>query len=383
MRVCFFSDNLPPMRCGVGDYVSNLAKNISKDNEIYFATFTKRSNEKNVFVLRKNNYVKELINHVKKSDIDLVHFHIAYSITKNPILNLSYFRSVKILMKLGIKVVVTFHQFPNKDISRGLAYSINKNFSIKLINKVRYFVDYYFGKLYSRGIKYVDYVYVVDPKYIELISGVRNKAKISVLPVPSNIEKAKYTEEEMKIFKEKIGFKSTKDYISFFGMLYQEKGFEDILEIIRKTDYHLLYIGSLKFDNLYRKSLEKLINEYHIKDKIISTDYLTQNEVGMALQLGVASIFPFINGYSSKNGSVNAALTQGVFTITTTLDKNELGYDKRKNICFVEPHDVNSMIDAIQKYREIRITPKRGNLTSWEDVASRHVAIYRELLEEK
>ncbi|MBB6693251.1 glycosyltransferase [Cohnella xylanilytica] len=369
--VLHITENYPPFHCGVGDYVSKLITYERKSGiRSYVGMINGQADNTTVFAVdtkAKRKYLKDLI---KKINPDVLHFHIAYSphkIIKN---GLSYDLLPYYSKSNNRKIILTYHQYPNWTI--GLKALKRKD--ISLVNIIRIPIDWCAGLLYKAFHKKIHSVVVVDDTYSKLMSR-RVREKIEKIDIPSNINKREVSNKEIENFKSKFKMNSGK-WIGFFGFLFKEKGFEDLIEVVKKTNYNLLYVGEIVPDNVYRKRILERIENENLKERITVTGYLEEEEVPVAIRSCGAFVLPFISGYSTKNGSLKAIMNEGTFIVTTTLENNEKGYDSNRNSYFVAPSDISGMIDALNEYYG-RSSSNSYGAEQWEDVIEIYGRLYK------
>jgi len=86
--------------------------------------------------------------------------------------------------------------------------------------------------------------------------------------------------------------------------------------------------------------------------------------------------FPFIHGAEIWNTSIQAAVAQGTFVLTTSKEKH--GYDEQANIYYAVPGNYEEMRIALDKHIGRRNpNPPRYD---WEEIASAHLDLYKNIL---
>ena len=120
--------------------------------------------------------------------------------------------------------------------------------------------------------------------------------------------------------------------LGFFGGIYPGKGIEGLIELWseleqeypNKFQYYLLggFPQNLTsaFDD-YQASIQKLINEKQLQDKIVITGFLPENEIEKKLDLIDIAVLPYEDGLTLRRGSFLAFLGRNVAVVTSSGDE--------------------------------------------------------------
>ena len=105
--------------------------------------------------------------------------------------------------------------------------------------------------------------------------------------------------------------------------------------------------------------------------------FLPEDRLASTLAASDAVVLPFRDGAAAWNTSIDGAVAQGTFVVTTSMTTS--GYNKDKNIYFARPGDVDEMTSAIQKHAGYRIASKQPR-SEWKNIAEQHLNVYRQLI---
>jgi glycosyltransferase involved in cell wall biosynthesis len=323
-------------------------------------------------------YYKELYEVVKTERPDIFHCQVAISLSKSQKWIFSILYLSKLLKKEfqdKIKIVYTFHQFPCQFFSFKF---VKKDLSSLLIALIKHFYSFFLKTIYnSYFAKFVDFIIVVDNNYYLHI---HNKDKVKFIPVPPNIPKIEISLEEKQMLRKKFGFKDEDIVLGYFGKIFEEKGFEDVIRVLSKIpNGKLLYIGKMVGNRFLLKKIKLLIEKLNLAGKIVETGFLSSIEVAKCLNILDAYVSLFKEGVSTKNASFLAAKLQGIFCIVTSLTKR--GYYSQENTYYVSsPVNIDEVVKIIMEYKGKKINTSELDLPNWEKIAKEHIKVYGELL---
>jgi glycosyltransferase involved in cell wall biosynthesis len=162
--------------------------------------------------------------------------------------------------------------------------------------------------------------------------------------------------------------------LAFYGFVSPIKGLEFLLEIVAKMKVKLLLACDLNHDNAYHRTLLDLISSLKIASKISILGFLPDRELSIILAASDAIVLPFRDGAQDCNTSIDGAIAQGTFVLTTSTDHN--GYNKDKNIYYAGLGDVSEMANAIEKYAGHRTLCNQTE-SKWRNIATQHLEIYK------
>jgi len=162
----------------------------------------------------------------------------------------------------------------------------------------------------------------------------------------------------------------------YYGFVAPLKGIEVLLEIVAKTKAQLLMACDFQQSDSYHQSLLNLIYEMGIESRVTVVGFLPDEQLSCILAASDAVVFPFRDGALACNSTIDGAVAQGAFVLTTSLV--DCGYNKDRNIYFAKPGNVEEMIASIQRYAGYRI-PCKPSTSEWRSIAEQHLNIYKQL----
>lgn len=360
----------PPSKCGVGDYTDRLCQALALHGmEIHAITSYSENNKydnigsiKVYPVIEKwdfsaRNKIDELIGSIKPDILHIQYPSDEYG--KSTFIN---FLPMLMKRKHKLKVVETVHEYMNYT-SKG-----------KLRNVVNY--------------KASDAIIVVEKRYITEIKGflslISKSLNIQYIPISSNIPKINIDNTERDHIRNKLGVNKEEILISYFGFVNMQKGFEVLLEALKKlksknVKLRLLCIGELNLDNEYHASIRGLIAGLHLEDNIIFTGFIEEpSTVARYLSATDVCVLPFAEGVSERNGSFLAAANQDIPIITTTRDIQES--PAFNNVYYVPINNSDAIVEKIVQMDKSSSISKRNVVISWDEIAERTLALYEKIL---
>jgi len=307
MKILILSGAFPPDKCGVGDYTSKLYDALLKtkvDGDIYLlSSHELLKNGKRVSLRPKPllwNFfeVKQIIREIKQINPDIINLQFP---TARYRMSVSILFLVFFLKQLGFRIVTTLHEY---------------SFSPKLAQLRTNFI-----------IMSSDKLIVVDEKYKSDIANRKlcESKSILYIPIGSNIERSEL--DAAGIQKVRGQYLTTKGLlIGYFGFIFPAKGIESFIKLGKSLkqqnrNFKIVIAAELNSKNSYHQQLKKLIQMSNLDEDLVVTGYLPANKIADILKSMDVVIFPFTHGISTKNGSVLAALNQGVNVISTKSDR--------------------------------------------------------------
>ena len=353
MKICFVVGAFPTMKCGIGDYTSKLASELS-------------NNGHDISIITSRKALKTLNNNIK-----------IYNIVEN-----WNFRNLRNILKTisEIQPDVVNIQYPSKEYKKNiminiLPFFIKTRIKCKLIETIHEFSIFTFlGKIrnYVSFIK-ADDIVVVEEEYIPMIKMLNKKKKLSYIPIASNIKTSEISVKEEMEIKEELNVGKNK-LISYFGFVSESKGIEELFYAIQKIpEAKLLFIGELNKEDEYQKSLMDLAEKMDINDRIITTGFLEEEKVANYLKLSDVCVLPFKNGVSNRNGSFLAAYNQNIPIVTTTKKDS---YEK-DNVYYVNVNKKEEVVEKIKIALNNKETINRKIIT-WDEIAKKYIELMEE-----
>jgi glycosyltransferase involved in cell wall biosynthesis len=167
--------------------------------------------------------------------------------------------------------------------------------------------------------------------------------------------------------------------IVFFGFVYPAKGVEFLFKAADPARHHLVLICDLSEADPYQKQILDLARTDGWAGHVTVTGFRPAGEVSRILAAADAAAFPFREGGGIWNTSLQGALAQGAFVLTTSRERH--GFDAADNIYYARPDDVEDMRQALLSHsgrRAARAGPRE--FASWDEIADAHVRLYASLL---
>lgn len=360
MRVLLISGSLPPMKCGVGDYTANLANALMECKGIAVAVLTDQAAvpipKEFVFEVLpiargwKMADLNRIARTVRHWAPDVIHFQYptqGYGREYLPWLLPAFFRF------FNIPVVQTWHEYHLDKAKRNI---LNAVLSGGLI--------------------------AVRPNYKDTMPGwyrwlIRRKC-FEFIPNASAIPKVCLTESAQIDEKSRVGA-TANNLVVYFGFLLPAKRVELIFEIADPAQDHLVLICDLDPQDEYHRKIQDRMRDPAWSGKVTLTGFLPADKVGSLLAAADAVVLPFREGGGEWNTSIHAAVLQGSFVLTTSIQHK--GYDASQNIYFAAPEDVADMRSALRTFSGKKASAESNNsVYDWKAIADRHKALYQTVL---
>lgn len=351
------------MKCGVGDYTERLAAALAKSPEHSVGVLTRSAGtappENRGYALFpgiRRWSVTELqaaVSAITSFRPDVVHFQFPAR---------GYGRLQWILPGIlrlkGFKVFLTLHEYFEIRDARSLLTATMFFPNLLSASAVSVTIEDYKGRIPC------GYQWVLRSKPVRYI------------PIASNIDTVFFSEEERRIVRKKYGVvREGEAMIAYFGFVSPPKGVESIFEIADPRSHRIVLACELSDSDPYHRSITERIVKPPWKGRVAVTGFLEGEEVGRLLAASDAVIFPFRQGIRVGHGSLEAALAQGTFTLTTCRFRK--GYDPQENIYYAHPGDMQEMRKALGTYLATRV-PRSEDHTKkkWQLIVEAHVGLY-------
>jgi glycosyltransferase involved in cell wall biosynthesis len=380
MNIYIISGTFPELHCGVGDYTFCLCKELKKYNLALSVITTKSPHVKSLEGVRIIQLIESwnflslfsLLGFFRKNQADIVHIQYPTQSYKHKAMINIFPIFLKIFLP-KIFLIVTIHDIKTAHIFNKLRAIPFLIFSDKIILTV---------------IEEKEYLAKKFPFL---------QSKLEVIPVGSNIEPLKFSIEERKKIRQKLGVKEDETLLSNFGYILSKKELEDLLCSTKSLNEEglkvkLIFISDFSPQtNKYHRQLKDLVSSLNLDSLIIWTGYCLQEEVSKYLQSSDICVQLYGDGVSFRRTSFLAALCHGL-PIVTSIDK-ELpdGLNDTENILAVSQGDVKQLTDAIKKIitseelrRKLCANAKELSRSfSYESIAKKHFMLYQNLLKNR
>ncbi len=360
MRLLMITGTFPPLQDGVGGYTETLVTALSRQPGVEVGVLTDRAvsvrgpgDPFRLFPVidewRAAEFSK-VASVVREFRPDLVHIQYPTLTYRNWLPWLLPLR----LQWLGLPVVQTWHE---RKVAHGWA-------RVALAA--------------ARGG-----IIVVRPGYLAQLPWRRRAMlrhrQFEYIPNASTIPKAVFAPGEREALRASLAPRE-EALVVYFGFIFEHKGIDDLLEAMDFSRQHLVLVGpSLSSDRYQGELLERVARE-PLAGHVTVLGYLPAEKVAQVLAVADAVALPFRLGGGIWNTSLHAAVTQGVFTLTTSHERR--GYDPVQNVYYAQPRNVAEFREALGLYlgRRNPHPDPSGMPPTWEDVARRHLEFYQRYL---
>ncbi|MGQ5712412.1 glycosyltransferase [Desulforudis sp. DRI-14] len=180
--------------------------------------------------------------------------------------------------------------------------------------------------------------------------------------------------------------------LCYFGFLNKSKETSFLIEVLSSLrqvnlPVRLVFIGGISSEDEAR--LRALAMEKGVADLINFTGFCSPEEVSRQLAWADVGLFPFKDGVSLRRASFIAAMQHGLAVVTTRVgDYLPPGLQDGENVLLVPAGDREAFLQAVRRLaldselrRQLGTNAKYwGAAFTWEAIARRHIALYRQLV---
>lgn len=355
MRILFVTGSYPPMKCGVGAYTQKLAHSLALRGECKVMVLTdRRANGANIpgdveihpviegWALQN---LMRLVLEVRRLRPEVVHIQYptqGYS-------GRGIFLLPLILRALGFPCVHTWHE--------------------PVLGRQ--------GLLLALGLDHLVFVKRDLEQHLSAVIRwlLRNKDAVWI-PAASMLPAVQLSQSERTSIKERYAAVD-ECLLVFYGFLAPLKGIETLLELVARTRSRLVLASDIQTDDGYHQTILERLDSLQIRHRVHITGFMPDMELAMLLASADAAVFPFKDGAADWNTSIDGAVAQGVFVLTTT--RGERRYDRDRNIFYAGVDSLDEMKVALQRYASSRVDIKPADV-AWNEIATAHEKIYRKLM---
>lgn len=370
LKICFIVGNLPPVKCGIGDYTYRLLEELEKDDNLELSVITSSYSYHKFSKIKLYNLIdvwnfsawKIIKNLIKKISPDIIHY-------QHP-------------SKLYKKYLFQFY----------LPYLAKKNFrKIKFLTTIHEFTESpFYAKLWLKLLlklnNYIIFTNLHDFKHAIKVANIKSK----IIPIGSNIKPNKFDANLLKQEKRKI-LKDNELLLGYFGTINRDKGLDILIKALnflkneQKTKIKLCIIGELSNEIRYHRYIKNLINKYNLKNDVYLTGYLKNDEISKWFNLFDICVLPFKQGASLRRGSLITALVHNIPVITTKGKNNNILTDNNNVVYFNNLTELIAKINRLKNdkifYQKIKNgTQQVSKNFSWPLIAKKTIEFYNEIL---
>lgn len=233
---------------------------------------------------------------------------------------------------------------------------------------------------------------------------------LHLIPIGSNIPTTPPVGFDRGAWRERMGVDQDEVLLAYFGFLAHTKGVDLLFEAFRqllrqRSDIKLAMIGGMEGSSdsshrAYARQIRAMADEPAFRGHVIWTGFNVSTEVSANLQASDICVLPFREGASLRHGTLVAAITHGLPTVTTALPPpirskaatrrlpGVVRLVHRGNAYLVQPDDADALHEGIAELindpglaAQIsvgarQIAPQFG----WESIARETLAAYNAIL---
>ena len=232
--------------------------------------------------------------------------------------------------------------------------------------------------------------------------------RLQSIPIGSNIEGVRLSEEERQQRRIMRGYKKADLVLAYFGFLNRSKGGKALIQTLHRLaqqqqdlgNVYLLMIGervgaSDVTNYAYLQEVEALIAELGLTAHVQWTGHQPQAEVSADLNACDVLVMPYADGASLRRGTLMAGLANGCAIVTTTPQAPLPELVDGEDLCYVayEPPEkgtqgstVIALAEAVRRLvsqpelmARLRVNAyRKSQLFSWQTIAQQHLDGYHE-----
>ncbi len=398
MRIALVTGEYPPMRGGVADYTAIIGDNLAKLGVDVTVLTSRRADDGRDGAVRVDPSVatwswrcwSDLARHARQFRPDLIHvqyqtgaFDLQIGINLWPWLG--QFRRMP-------PVVVTFHD-------------LKEPYILPKLGRLRHIATHLLAAGAGAVIatNHEDYGRLSGGFATGRTSRAWGSRPLAAIPIGSNIPVEPADPRRTRDWRRRLGAAADELVIGYFGFLGPTKGGADLVEAFQSSlragvNARLAMVGASRGDSETafageEGAIRARLAEPTLADRVTWTGYLPAREVGYALQALDLICLPFTEGGSLRHGTLVAALTHGVPTVTTRpSESRELSglpiLRDGVSALLVSPRNPRALGEAIRRAAadpRLRATLAQGaaeiaDCFSWESIARQSLALYRNVL---
>lgn len=358
MRVLIITGSYPPMKCGVGDYTCHLAEALAEEEGISPAVLTDvsagSSNAVDGVTLFPivNGWTLSCAASIQRTvrgwKPDLVHIQYPTQGYKGRFLS---YQLPMMIKATGLPIVQTWHEYkPHGSITVFVNALLTRGFIVVRPDFEKNSSSYYQWIFRHRPFRFI--------------------------PNAPTIPVVLLTEEQRSSIRREM-FPDADHVVGYFGFVSPAKNITALFEIADPAKHHIVLACDLDPSDPYHAEIIKRTRSETWKKKVTVTGFLPPLEVAKILATADAMVFPFREGTGAWNTSIQGAVAQGTFVMTTSRERN--GFDEKRNIFYAAPGDLTGMREALACHMGRRALPQDIS-GDWSSIAREHVRFYRELL---
>jgi glycosyltransferase involved in cell wall biosynthesis len=374
MRIGIITGEYPPLQGGVGAHIDVLSRVLNtRSNNIFIFSETRAQQQHEHIPLTQHHgwgvrTIPSIQKWITKNRLDVVNLHFqTAAFNMSPVIHfLPHF--------IDKPFVTTFHdlRFP---------YLFPK------AGKLRDGIVMHLAKA-STGIIVTNY---------EDYERVKHLPCVEVIPIGSSILTELPDDYNKTVWREKAGATQDDFLLAHFGFINHSKGVDILLQALaelNQPNFKLVLIGGRTgtadtTNRPYADSIDNLITELNLSDKITWTGFVNDSEVSAYLRAADVVVLPFRDGASYRRSSLMAAIHHDCAIITTHPAYPDSPFSSR-NMYLIQP-DTTALAAAIQELcanASLRTQLQTNiaqlkHLFDWQNIASKHEMLFDRIIGEQ
>lgn len=357
MKILFVTGSFPPQVCGVGDYTASLANALARQqNDVVVVTTALNgalpANQDRVRVHHEipswgPACLGRLAGVLRRERADIVHLQYP---TQGFLGKITPWFLPLYCWCLGNRIVQTWHE------GFGL-WRLPLLLPMLVTPSPVVVVRPNFRDVLGSGMRWITRL-----KHLEFIRGA------------SSIPRAALDPDKKRQLRSQ--FPAERRLVVFFGFIYPAKGVHRLFTIADPSRDHIVVAGAVPEDDSYLRQLKRRAEQPDWQGHVSFVGELAAEDVAALLAIADAAIFPFEAGGGEWNSSLQAAILNEVFVVTSSQLRQ--GYDADRDTYFAEPGDDDAMAEALRARFAGELLPaaRQSPGDEWERIARHHIAIY-------
>jgi polysaccharide biosynthesis protein PslF len=181
-----------------------------------------------------------------------------------------------------------------------------------------------------------------------------------------------------------VGFRRDADelVVGYWGYLRRDKGVLDLIAAFARVRTarraRLVIAGDPGPDAAYHRRVHEMVHAMGLEDDTVWTGPLSEAKMSETLLAFDVCVLPFTDGLTGNRGTYAAALAHAVPIITTRAPSGTTSAAAGTKL--VAAGDVDSLASAIEAATQASDRPARVPAVTWDEIASRHVRLYKEII---
>lgn len=222
----------------------------------------------------------------------------------------------------------------------------------------------------------------------------RLRGDVVYIPIGSNIVGRQLSPEERAARRAQRGYAPDHLVVGYFGFLNRSKGGLTLVRTLHALvragrDAHLLMIGervgaSDPTNFAYLQEVEALIDRLGLRDRVRWTGLQPEEEVAADLNAVDVLLMPYVDGASTRRGTLMAGLANGCAIVTTRPQAPLPELVHGRDVLYVPPEDPQAAAQAVLQIADdpalaqrLRAQARlRSRSFAWSAIAAAHRPLY-------